>query len=494
MTFNTAARNCYQSLNDKTDNIESAEALARKLIAIGHGSPIEMNNITFRFVGDRNFLGQLSRHRLLSLCVSGDTVIPSFSGCKKRTIKDLYKMYTTSTLSGPFKATVLRSLDEETHTIVPNKPVKVFYNGVKPVYKVVTESGREIKTTIEHRFLSAASGKWERLKDLSVGDYVLVNGKDLLDNEDWLRYNYLERNLTRKEVANLVGCCEAYVYRAFKKFGIRKPYKDMPNRKPGHGVKGMFSKETLQEMSERASGSNNYRWKTDRNDLTAGGGYAEAHRLYDGVKKHCEFCNTTDNIEIHHIDKNPRHNDASNIKFLCSTCHRLWHRHNQIGAFNDKIVSIEYVGEEDVYDIEMENPHHNYVANGFVVHNCVESARYCNYSKGKFNHSVSFVKPLGIVTEEQEKIWEESCKKSEEDYFKLLDAGCAPETARSVLNTSLATHIIASGNIREWRHVIELRCDTHAQQDIRALITTALKLLYEHYPVFFEDLYAKYVK
>ena len=69
MTFNTAARNCYQSLNGKTDNIESAEALARKLIAIGHGSPIEMNNIAFRFVGDRNFLGQLSRHRLLSLAV-----------------------------------------------------------------------------------------------------------------------------------------------------------------------------------------------------------------------------------------------------------------------------------------------------------------------------------------------------------------------------------------------------------------------------------------
>jgi len=192
MTFNTAARNCYQSLNDKTDNMESAEALARKLIAIGHGSPIEMNNITFRFVGDRNFLAQLSRHRLLSLAV--------------------------------------------------------------------------------------------------------------------------------------------------------------------------------------------------------------------------------------------------------------------------------------------------------------ESARYCNYSRGKFNHSVSFVKPLGIVTEEQEKIWEESCKKSEEDYFKLLDAGCKPETARSVLNTSLATHIIASGNIREWRHVVELRCDTHAQEDIRALIMWALTLLYKHYPVFFEDLYAKYVK
>ena len=98
------------------------------------------------------------------------------------------------------------------------------------------------------------------------------------------------------------------------------------------------------------------------------------------------------------------------------------------------------------------------------------------------------IEPLLPFLKPFKKIWEESCKKSEEAYFKLLDAGCAPETARSVLNSSLATHIIASGNIREWRHVIELRCDTHAQQDIRAIIKMALKLLYEHYPVFFEDL------
>ena len=68
-TFNHAARNCYKSLNEKTDNKESAEKLARRLISIGHGSPIEMNNITVKFVQDRAFLSQLSRHRLLSLAV-----------------------------------------------------------------------------------------------------------------------------------------------------------------------------------------------------------------------------------------------------------------------------------------------------------------------------------------------------------------------------------------------------------------------------------------
>ena len=36
----------------------------------------------------------------------------------------------------------------------------------------------------------------------------------------------------------------------------------------------------------------------------------------------------------------------------------------------EKIVSIEKIGIEDVYDIQMESPNHNFIANGIVVHNC----------------------------------------------------------------------------------------------------------------------------
>ena len=57
---------------------------------------------------------------------------------------------------------------------------------------------------------------------------------------------------------------------------------------------------------------------------------------------------------------------------------------------------------------------------------------------------------------------------------------------------SLATTMIVSGNIREWRHVLELRCDSHAQSDIRETMKELLKLLYQQYPVFFEDLYTKF--
>lgn len=36
----------------------------------------------------------------------------------------------------------------------------------------------------------------------------------------------------------------------------------------------------------------------------------------------------------------------------------------------DKVVSIEDAGEIDVYDLVMDDPHHNFVADGVVVHNC----------------------------------------------------------------------------------------------------------------------------
>ena len=43
-----------------------------------------------------------------------------------------------------------------------------------------------------------------------------------------------------------------------------------------------------------------------------------------------------------------------------------------------KVVRIEYAGEEMTYDLEVAGPWHNFVANGFIVHNSVNeySGRY----------------------------------------------------------------------------------------------------------------------
>lgn len=39
----------------------------------------------------------------------------------------------------------------------------------------------------------------------------------------------------------------------------------------------------------------------------------------------CEDCGTTENLHIHHKDRNPANNEPSNLAVLCSSCHMKLH-------------------------------------------------------------------------------------------------------------------------------------------------------------------------
>lgn len=122
---------------------------------------------------------------------------------------------------------------------------------------------------------------------------------------------------------------------------------------------------------------------------------------------------------------------------------------------------------------------------------CVESARYNNYTKDKFN-GIKVIPPVDM-TNEGYAFWRAHCLMAEGAYTELIENGCKPETARSVLPMCLATSIVCSANVREWRHVFELRCDSHSQIDIRTTMLELLGKMYEKYPVFFEDLAEKFL-
>lgn len=124
---------------------------------------------------------------------------------------------------------------------------------------------------------------------------------------------------------------------------------------------------------------------------------------------------------------------------------------------------------------------------------CAESTRYCNYSKDKFGNEIKVIIPEGLNNETYP-IWRAHCLMSETMYFELLSLGAKPEVARSVLPHCLATELSVCMNIRELRHFIDLRCDSHAQKDIRSIATMLLNYLHVFYPVFFDDLYAKYIE
>ena len=120
---------------------------------------------------------------------------------------------------------------------------------------------------------------------------------------------------------------------------------------------------------------------------------------------------------------------------------------------------------------------------------CVESQRYCNYSKDKFNKEITFVKPLWVDgVDIEESLWYKGCQDSEAYYFGLITQGAKPEQARSVLNNSVKSEILMTCNLRQWRHFLKLRTSMHAQPEVRALARSMLDSFKEKLPTIFEDI------
>lgn len=78
-------------------------------------------------------------------------------------------------------------------------------------------------------------------------------------------------------------------------------------------------------------------------------------------------------------------------------------------------------------------------------------------------------------------------------YLWLRDEGVPPEDARYVLPNATKTEIAMTASVRQWRHIIEMRCDKHAQWEIRGLMQDVLIILNASMPACFEDLAEKFL-
>lgn len=158
----------------------------------------------------------------------------------------------------------------------------------------------------------------------------------------------------------------------------------------------------------------NYRGKRSH-----GRGSRAIHKIQADLRKNnvCEGCGKEDCLEVHHIDGDWRNNELSNLKVLCSDCHRGSHKNvtaaNQSYNYTfDKIISIEPFGVEDCYDISMsaEEDSASFIANGFVVHNCPHTLKTYNkdawrkfYVFDVFNSYLGSYVPYGEYKEYLEK-------------------------------------------------------------------------------------------
>ena len=114
-----------------------------------------------------------------------------------------------------------------------------------------------------------------------------------------------------------------------------------------------------------------------------------------------------------------------------------------------------------------------------------ESSRYCNYSLGKFNNELTFIKPCFLDNDKldlygsyhtvirdksPESIFIAGLNNAERDYIDLIKLGWKPEQARAVLPNAIKTELFMCGFVGDWRKAFLLRTPTNAHPQMRELI------------------------
>lgn len=119
-----------------------------------------------------------------------------------------------------------------------------------------------------------------------------------------------------------------------------------------------------------------------------------------------------------------------------------------------------------------------------------ESTRYVNYMKEKFGSEIACVLPDYAgeqLSEEALEVINKAFWQDEENYMTLIEMGVSPQFARSVLPTNLKTELVMTCNIREWRHILKLRCSSAAHPDVKYLCDKIYEELKKYHPYFVDD-------
>lgn len=113
-----------------------------------------------------------------------------------------------------------------------------------------------------------------------------------------------------------------------------------------------------------------------------------------------------------------------------------------------------------------------------------ESTRFVNYTK---TEDIAFILPQDM-SEIAKAIWMSMMLKCEAAYNGMIEGGCSPQIARSVLPNALASKIIVTYNLRSWRHFFIMRTTKEAHPQMKQVTIPLLREFQEKIPILFEDI------
>ncbi|MCW1967183.1 MAG: FAD-dependent thymidylate synthase [Anaerolineae bacterium] len=375
-----------------------------------------------------------------------------------------------------------------------------------------------------------------------------VNGVPVYKDLAWMKSKRLE-GLDVSQIASEAGVSYHTIRKYLSVHGLQFTKQECAvlSGKAQRGQKrlvkplGKMSESRYERYLLRMSGKNSHFWKggiTPERALIGEWTRKVAPRIHARFEFKCVVCGMAgQKLHAHHIDPvwhNPSlAKDEGNLVSMCDKCHRQLHSRNleiqfleawpDKGKINDfaqlllaseqsipslegkrkpggvrlvrtyaKVKSIRYCGEEETYDLTVAGPYHNFVANGFIVHNSFNfsSGRYVEFNENDFyvpdvwrkqspsNKQAS----LGQVeNDENQQLTQELIEhydKSYQLYEKALHMGVAREQARLFLpGWSSYYTCIGSIDAHNLMHFLSLRLPQEAQYEIRVYA----EAIYEHF-------------
>lgn len=178
-------------------------------------------------------------------------------------------------------------------------------------------------------------------------------------------------------------------------------------------------------------------------------------------------------------------------------CGRISHRSEdaQSDTSWERFIPAVVIGHGDWSIVEHASVTVDFLVDRGITHEIVrhrvasytqESTRFVNYEK---KMPAAFIAPIGLeVSSSSYLSWITGIKESERQYKNMIATGCAPQIARSVFPNALASRLIMTCNLRNWRHFLMMRTTKEAHPQMREVTIPLLAEFQAKIPLLFDDI------